>query len=188
MINSREFAYEQAILAAVPGAQAVWVGDTRGQAETAAVGAQIARENGWNGPLVFHNVDTVVTGRNLPQIGNFLGERDGYIDVFRADSNAYSYVALDAQDPPEVTQIAEKVVISPWATTGLYGFSSPEAYLNWMEHARPNSREFYISDVFAAILAAKGRIAAGTPTAAQQTIVLGTPAEYEAEVAKQWLP
>ena len=87
-----------------------------------------------------------------------------------------------------MTQIAEKVVISPWATTGLYGFSSPEAYLNWVDHARPNSREFYISDVFAAILAAKGRIAAGTPTAAQQTIVLGTPAEYEAEVAKQWLP
>lgn len=181
--NAREQAYEADVLAAVPGAAVLWAGDTSGQAETAAIGAREAAARGWTGPVVFHNVDTIVAGRDLRRIAASLADRDGYIDVFRADSAAYSYVALDDRDPPEVTRIAEKVVISPWATTGMYGFASPAAYLAWAGRAKAAGKEFYVSDVYDAILQAGGRIAVDLGNSGN-TIVLGTPAEYEAEVAR----
>lgn len=184
--NRRDEGHRDAILTSVAAAGArgdlVFVGDTAGQAETADVGARLAEERGWSGPALFHNVDTVVEGRNLSQIAGILDRDDGFIDTFRSDSPAFSYVRLAPdEDPPRVTEIAEKVVISPHATTGLYGFRSASAYRTLAAGTTARSRgEFYVSDVYATLLGAGGVIRAGLTAPGHRTILLGTPAEYEA--------
>lgn len=161
--------------AEIPASDVLWVGDTSGQAETAAIGARWLVERGIDGPVLFHNVDTVVRGRDLHAIGEILGRADGFIDTFANDSPAFSYVAVDGL---RVTDIAEKVVISAHATSGLYGFRSAKAYLE-MAKSAISGREFYVSDVYRAMLDA-GRTIAIAPGVGHETIVLGTPAEYEA--------
>ncbi|MFT4622155.1 MAG: dTDP-glucose pyrophosphorylase [Myxococcota bacterium] len=183
--NRRDQGHEQAIrsalaLGGVPGADLHFVGDTSGQAETAAIGARRALALGFDGPMAFHNVDTVLLGRDLAAIGAVLGLAQGYIDVFDNDSPAYSYVAVDGD---RVTRIVEKQVISRHATTGLYGFRSPAYYLARQAATAHRSRgEFYVSDVYKAMLEDGEQIQVGR--GAGGAVVLGTPAEYEAYVAE----
>ena len=176
--NERDLPHADAIRAAAPGAVLKFIGDTEGQAQTAMEAASLALAQGWGGdPLVFHNVDTILYDRDLRRIGQILREADGFIDVFDADSPAYSYVRVDADN--WVTEMAEKVVISRHATTGLYGFASPESYLS---HARATTErtkgEFYVSNVYSRMLAQGCRIR--IEPVPRRTVILGTPAEYEA--------
>ncbi len=181
--NERDRPHRAAIEGAVAHVSSVelhFVGDTSGQAETAAIGARRTASRGWNGPLIFHNVDTILMGRDLGRIGRVLGEAEGYIDVFESDSAAYSYVAVEGA---RVISIAEKQVISPHATTGLYGFRSPATYLDRAEATTHRSRgEFYVSDVYRTMLEGGAEVRLGLPGG--PTIVLGTPAEYEAWVSE----
>src|SRR5688572_15789668 len=79
--NERDREHEPAIRASVPAdAGLIFVGDTSGQAETAAIGARELRPR-WDGPVLFHNVDTIVIGRDLRRIGEILGRADGFVDV-----------------------------------------------------------------------------------------------------------
>lgn len=176
--NARDVVHEAAIRAAVGRpAELTWVGDTSGQAETAAIGARRVAELGFVGPILFHNVDTVVRGRALEAIGAVLAEADGFIDVFPQSSPAYSYVSLDGV---RVTDIAEKVVISPHATTGLYGFRSAEVYLRAANATtRRSEGEFYISDVYRTLLDRGADLRADPVGEGHETLVLGTPVEYE---------
>ncbi len=184
--NERDRPHEAQILqavaaAGVPNVVVQFIGDTSGQAETAAIGARFAVEQGWNGPLIFHNIDTVVLERDLGAIAAVLAQADGFIDVFVQDSAAYSYVAVTNGF---VTRIAEKVVISPHATTGLYGFASPTVYLRAAAITTARSGgEFYISDVYQRMLDDGARIAV-RPDPKHRTLVLGTPAQYEAHIAQ----
>lgn len=156
----------------------LFIGDTRGQAETALVAAEwlAARPGRRSDKVLFHNIDTVLLGRDFAGMARALDHHDGLIDVFLAGSPAYSYVAVDYAGL--VTRIAEKEVISPYATTGLYGFQSLARYQE-LARTATSGREFYISDVYRQLLACGGRIAMTRPTDAGQTLVLGTPEEYE---------
>jgi dTDP-glucose pyrophosphorylase len=188
--NTRDDAHRDAIVDAMaraggPAAALHFVGDTSGQAETAAIGARLTRGGG---PVLFHNVDTLLFGRDLRAYAAALAHADGLIDVFPNDSAAYSYVAVDGASAPggfaRVVDIAEKRVISPFATTGLYGFASAVAYLEHAARATDRSGgEFYISDVYRHMLDHGATLLAPTDVAGHRTVVLGTPAEYEAWVA-----
>lgn len=184
--NTRDAAHEQDVIDILRdgGRREVSLSatdDTEGQAATAILGAQRVAELGWTGPLLFHNIDTVLRGRDLPAMGARLAGCDGLIDVFAHDAPIYSYCAVEGD---RVTDIAEKVVIGPWATSGLYGFASAATYL---EHAARTAHrsggEFYISDVYRTMLEA-GCDLQVSPAALEDTIVLGTPAEYEAWFAE----
>lgn len=175
----------EAILAqhGIGGERLLYIGDTRGQAETAAIAARHLAGGGGGQPVLFHNIDTVLLGRDYHAIARRLtGGADGWIDVFDSDSPNYSYVTIDPDG--RVTAMAEKIVISRHATSGLYGFASPEVYLDGVEAAEADGSrpagEFYISDVYRAMIAGGARIEAAPGTQDQQTIILGTPAEYEA--------
>lgn len=185
--NQRDAPHEAAIrtvLAACghDGAELQFIEDTSGQAETAAIGAERAATLGWNGPMIFHNIDTVVLGRDLTHIGRLLLLSSGFIDVFTSSSPAYSYVTIDENN--RVGRMAEKIVISSHATTGLYGFSSPQTYLDAAEATTERSGgEFYISDVYNTLLSRGAVISAEPAKPDQQTIILGTPVEYETYLA-----
>ncbi len=187
--NTRDAAWRDAIVAAMaeaggPPATLHFVGDTSGQAETAAIGARLVRGAG---PVLFHNVDTLLFGRDLRSYGAALERADGLIDVFPNDSPAYSYVQLGGAPQggfAPIVDIAEKRVISPHATTGMYGFASAAAYLDHAARTTHRSGgEFYISDVYRHLLDHGATLLAPTDVAGHRTVVLGTPAEYEAWVA-----
>ena len=74
----------------------------------------------------------------------------------------------------------EKVVISSYASSGLYGFRSAELYLSYVRHSVPRARaEFCISDVYRAMLRDGHELLPMFAKDARDTVVLGTPAEYE---------
>lgn len=176
--NNRDIDHQEVIQAAAPSGRLQFIDDTSGQAETAAVAAGLALDQGWSGPIVFHNIDTILYDRDLEQIGRDLNKADGYIDVFRNDSPSFSYVALEGR---QVTSIAEKRVISPWATTGLYGFASPKRFIDAADRTKTRTRgEFYISDVYHQLLSEGATILSDTQV--KRTVVLGTPAQYESYI------
>jgi len=160
------------------GTDLVFVGDTAGQAETARLGIEVFGLAETNVPLLIHNIDTLLLGRDWGRIRTYLARADGWIDVFDADSPQYSYVETDAEG--KVLRIREKEVISRLATTGLYGFASTRAYLDALARSNPSREELYVSDVYVRMLADGATILAPPPGPAERTIVLGTPDEYEA--------
>jgi len=177
--NRRDRDHEDAIRGAVGACRLLWIGDTGGQAETAAIGAR-AVESG--GPIVFHNVDTIVKGRDLVEVGSRLSEAAGYIDVFDSDEPVFSYVAVEGG---RIVEIREKVVISRHATTGLYGFASAEGYLAACAATSQRSGgEFYISDVYQTLLDRGERLVINASSEGHETLVLGTPSQYEAHIAR----
>jgi dTDP-glucose pyrophosphorylase len=163
----------------IPKHHLLWIPDTRGQAETAALGCRLLDTA--VGPsdrrVLFHNIDTVVEGRDLALAAQTLETCAGWIDTFESDSPAYSYVSLG--DDGLVADIAEKKVISPFATTGLYGFASMDDFVVNAGKTAPDRNEVYISDVYKRMLADGMKIAANLPATLHRTTILGTPAEYE---------
>lgn len=186
--NERDRGSEPELRAILAGcghgaATLAWTVDTDGQATTALLALdRLEQPAAAPAPVFFHNIDTLLCGRDLAEAATAMAAgADGWIDVFRADSPAYSYVAVDPAG--RVTAIREKEVISPWATSGLYGFGSPALYRTAYHATQAAGSERYISAVYARLIADGGCVLAPTPAAAQQTLVFGTPAEYEALVA-----
>ena len=143
------------------------VGDTTGQANTAYLGLkQISK---LAGTVVFHNIDTLLYGRDLLTMQQSLEQYEGYIDVFSSHNHGFSYVLVENNT---VKAIAEKVLVSDLATSGLYGFASASLYLEYYQH------ENYISEVYKKMLAEGYAIGVSPTYTEKQTVVLGTPSEY----------
>lgn len=166
----------------IPSSAVRYVQDTPGQAATALLAGPLLRslrgEHAHDEPVVFHNIDTILIGRDFDELRRTLQQVDGYIDVFDADSPSYSFV--QATPAGRVTEIVEKKVISRHATTGLYAFASWRLYETWAAQTTAAGNEFYISDVYKRMLNAGLDIRMNTSSTDHQTIILGTPTEYEA--------
>lgn len=166
----------------------IYVPDTRGQAHTAALAAQLVLKHTQDAeePVAFHNADTILIGRNWNWINEQLSTRDVFVDVFPASSNAYSYVALHEG---RVSRIVEKKVISPFASSGLYGFRNAGTYLNAFEKhaekASESSGEIYISDLIQTMISEGADVFINELTHDASTIVLGKPEEYGLELARK---
>jgi CTP:molybdopterin cytidylyltransferase MocA len=184
--NRRDAAHRPAVEAelrrlGLPADSLVLVGDTAGQAETARLGiAELdLRRRPIDRRVVFHNIDTVLEGRDLAAVAAVLACEDGYIDTFTASSPAYSYVGLD--DDGLVCDMVEKVVISSHATSGFYGFHSMDRFCRDYADCQWPPGERYISSLYRTMLDRRARIRTNLGAVGEDTIVLGTPAEYEAE-------
>jgi len=147
--------------------------DTQGQAETGFIGCN-AIDN--NDPVFFFNGDTILKNRDIKKMSDDLIRNfSGAIDVFIEDREHFSFVKLSKDHLVE--KIAEKVPISRYATTGLYGFSNSDIYLKYYDRI-DTSTELYISDVYKAMIAEKEKIKAYISADEMDTIILGTPEEY----------
>ena len=165
----------------------LYIGDTKGQAHTAAVG--IGQLYNTEMPTFIHNADTIVKGRTLDTIGNTMNdEYDAYIDVFVGNSPKYSYVRAFEET---VLEIVEKKQISPYASSGLYGFLTASLYMNyfdslWAKQYEEKS-ELYVADVIQSMIRAERKVYMNGLGNNQETIVLGSPQEYGIEIARQTL-
>jgi dTDP-glucose pyrophosphorylase len=161
----------------------LYIGDTKGQAHTAAVG--IGQLYNTEMPTYIHNADTIVKGRTLETIGDTMNdEYDAYIDVFVGNSPKYSYVRAFEET---VLEIVEKKQISPYASSGLYGFLTASMYMSYYDSCIQQNNELYVADVIQSMISAERKVFMNGLGNNQETIVLGSPQEYGIEIARQTL-
>jgi len=148
------------------------ISDTNGQAETAskAISEVCDRFGSLNGNIVFHNIDTILYNRKINEISSLLDVNDGYIDIFESNNHAYSYVLLEDGN---VKSIAEKIVISSSATSGMYAFKDINIFNKFYKNDM-----LYISDIYKKMIEKGLSIVTSSIYSGDDTIVLGTPSEY----------
>lgn len=146
--------------------------DTSGQTETAYQGIQGIQEKFGEitGPIVFHNIDTILYNRSFKDLPNILERFDGFVDIFESSNHNYSYVLMKGE---VVETIAEKIVISDNASSGLYGFSSVDKFLEYY-----SPEELYMSHLYQKMIEGGARISVSEMHTEKDTVVLGTPSEY----------
>lgn len=157
-----------------------YIGDTNGQAHTAYIGTTFVKNNE---PIFIHNSDTYLTFRDFNHISDLLKTNDAFVDVFVANNPKYSYVK---KEDYKVTEIVEKNPISPFASSGLYCFSSSKLYQDYFNKLQRdfNKPEMYIADILDLMLKDEKLIVTNELNNKQETIVLGSPQEYGLEMAK----
>lgn len=153
----------------IPKENLIYVDNTGGQAETAAIAIKKFKIKLKDDPFLIHNIDTLLYKRDFNQIKSILEEKDGYIDIFESSNPAYCYLLSNQFN--EVYEIAEKILISDMASSGLYGFANSKIFLENFED------EIFISEIYKKIIKF-GKISSGTLYDESSTVVLGTPVEY----------
>ena len=156
-----------------------YIGDTAGQAHTAYIGSFFIKNN--KAPFFIHNADTLLIGREFEEINKKI--LDAYVDVFVANNPKYSYVK---SKDGIVIEIAEKNCISPFASSGLYGFKDVETYQKMYDITQQNfvGKEIYIANVLDTMLKNNKLINLNELNTSHKTIVLGSPEEYMFELAR----
>lgn len=147
---------------------------SRGQAETAF---DALPDVDPLSPLWIYNIDTYVTQGMSP---GDLCSADGCLHVFESTDPGMSFVRYDTDGG--VAEIAEKRVISRWATVGLYGFSSARAFADLYLDAYERQQvqvvggERYVAPIYDLMLARGQRVIA--PKLSSDAVhILGTPAQ-----------
>jgi len=157
-----------------------YIGDTNGQAHTAYIGASLLKNK--QQTYFVHNADTLLIGRDFKSIESTMP--DAYVDVFIANNPKYSYVR---SKDGLVTEIAEKSSISPFASSGLYGFYNAQLYEKMYEALSENftGKEMYIANVLDYMIKNNNLfVGLNELNNSYETIVLGTPQEYGLEIAR----
>ena len=157
-----------------------YIGDTNGQAHTAYIGASLLKNKLQT--FFVHNADTLLVGRDFKSIESTMS--DAYVDVFIANNPKYSYVR---SKDGLVTEIAEKSSISPFASSGLYGFYNAQLYEKMYEALSENftGKEMYIANVLDYMIKNNNLfVGLNELNNEYETIVLGTPQEYGLEIAR----
>ena len=157
-----------------------YIGDTNGQAHTAYIGASLLKNKLQT--FFVHNADTLLIGRDFKSIESTMS--DAYVDVFIANNPKYSYVR---SKDGLVTEIAEKSSISPFASSGLYGFYNAQIYEKMYVSLSENftGKEMYIANVLDYMINNNNLfVGLNELNNSYETIVLGTPQEYGLEVAR----
>ena len=186
--NKRDIYFKEQLVEAIKplgwnDSNILYIGDTKGQAHTAAIG--IEQLNNKHLPTFVHNADTIIKGRRIDFIADDLtAKHDAYIDVFVGNSPKYSYVRAYENT---VIEIVEKKQISPYASSGFYGFLTGHLYLEYYNKLAEKDGELYIADVIQSMIQSNKQVFMNPLGGSQETIVLGSPQEYGIEIARQTL-
>lgn len=150
---------------------------TRGQAETVLFAGPYID---CRFPILIHNVDTLF--RSEFSFLDVESPWDGLIGVCSdVPGSHWSFVEVSTGD--EVVRTTEKVRISRWVSTGLYGFRSWDVYKSALLDNRGSRKasqtEEFVAPLFNSIVGRGGQVIADP---ASWMLPLGTPEEYECPV------
>lgn len=157
---------------------------TRGQAETVALGLEVAGADA-DAPLTIFNIDSFRPGFRHPPVANERGV-DGYLEIFRGEGDQWSFVRLAADGT--AAEVAEKRRISDLCSTGLYHFRRAGDFLDAFHRERVKDAdalsggELYVAPLYN-LLIADGKAIGHHEIPREDVIFCGVPAEYEAFVA-----
>jgi capsule biosynthesis phosphatase len=149
---------------------------TRGQAETVLY----ARHKiSFHRPVLIHNADSAF---ELASFADFPPSADGALLLFRGTGNKWSYADMDEQGL--ITEVREKVAISPFASTGTYYFRSSVQLIDLIQQAMSRGEtvngEYYIGPLYN-VMAAEGQPIKGVEV--ERFISFGTPEDLRASEA-----
>ena len=160
---------------------------TRGQAETVLIGIEHVDAASDERLLVF-NIDTIRPGYRLPDEA---AGADGYLEVFRAEGNHWSFVRPASPQSREVIETTEKERISDLCCTGLYYFASASEFVSVCKEAMADYgeyeqqwRELYIAPMYNTLIARARRIVYHE-VSASEVLLAGTPEEFSALIEQQ---
>lgn len=149
---------------------------TDGQATTALAAADAVADR--SAPMLIYNIDTFV---HPSAMAPAQVRGDGWIPCFRAEGDAWSFAAAD--DTGRVHEVREKRRISPYATVGLYWFSSFALYADtcrryYADPANMERGERYVAPIYNALIADRRPVYTSLiePSA---VVPLGVPADVE---------
>ncbi len=184
--NQRDIYFKDELIEAIRSVELdqknlYYIGDTKGQADTAAIGAKLFENS--QSSLCIHNADTILSGVDFTAIEECLKSHDAFIDIFTANSDKYCYVRTEDN---LVKEIEEKQVISPFATSGLYVFKNSKLFIDsyYQTLDETSKTEMYVSEVFKKMINNGMKIAVNEINHQQDIIVLGSPEEYGVEISK----
>lgn len=149
---------------------------TDGQATTALAAARGVPEK--SAPILIYNIDTFVHPSALEASA---ARGDGWIPCFQAEGDAWSFAKTDASG--RVSEVREKVRISPHATVGLYWFSSLDLYgdayvRHYADPSNIEKGERYVAPIFNTLIA-DGRPVYVHDVPKSAVIPLGVPSDVE---------
>jgi beta-phosphoglucomutase-like phosphatase (HAD superfamily)/dTDP-glucose pyrophosphorylase len=172
----QKYNLENALTDLVPGCKIVQVdGVTDGAARTALIATEYINNHR---PLVIANSDQLLEWDNSEFMSQLLElGSDGNMALFLANEDKWSYAKIKNN---RVVQVAEKVVISNNASTGIYGWAKGSDYVKYAKqmiekNIRVNN-EFYICPVYNEAILDSKRI---LPIFVEKMYGLGTPEDLE---------
>ena len=159
---------------------------TQGQAQSvyeALCALQISDDEG----ILIFNIDTFRLDFSLPQ-GLNLEQIDGYLEVFRASGEQWSFVLPSDERLCKVARTAEKERISGLCSSGLYYFKKTSDFKGvferlWRQKATSKG-EYFIAPMYNELIAL-GKDIRYSEILLDKIIFCGTAAEYEALRAKK---
>jgi len=150
--------------------------DTRGQAESVALGLQ---QSNYEGSITIFNIDTFRPGFNYPE-----QLREGYLEVFLGEGDNWSFVKPCQNSSNRAIETAEKLAISNLCCTGLYYFSSVRDFMYAFNEqiSLPKDTwpkgELYVAPLYN-FLIAKGEVVKYNLVDRKDVVFCGVPSEYE---------
>jgi len=156
--------------------------ESRGQADTVYQAIQDIEPKG--GLFIF-NIDTFRPGFIKP---NFLSTCDGYLEVFEAEGDRWSFVLPD-NFGNRVARTTEKHRVSSLCSNGLYYFASKSLFIDAFESTVTAKEmingEYYISTLYNHLIGWR-KVIKYTLVDIASIINCGTPSEYERLIQSQY--
>ena len=153
---------------------------TRGQAETVALGLRGVGAK--DEPVTIFNIDSIRHGYRPPA---WEAQCDGWLEVFRADGDHWSFV--QPQDGLRVARTTEKARISDLCSNGLYHFGSARLFDEAQAEAAAGAQfvrgELYVAPLYNLLIRRGLDIRYRCIDAALMDFC-GVPAEYEQLLAR----
>lgn len=148
--------------------------ETRGQAETAFLAL---KDYDGDFPVTIFNIDTFRFDYIQPE---FIDGCDGYLEVFKAEGEHWSFVLPGENN--SVLKTTEKDRISDLCSDGLYYFKSKLMFENLFSDALLKEQtvrgEYYVAPLYNQLISAGGTVMYDT-IESSQIALCGTPEEYE---------
>lgn len=152
---------------------------TEGQAHTVYLGIEDANIDEDENILIF-NIDTFRPNFKLPKELDF-NTLDGYLEVFEADGENWSFVLPKGNETNEVKETAEKNRISSLCSSGLYYFTQCHEFKRIFKEIQINNDrskdEFYIAPMYNYLIR-RGMDIRYSKITLDKIVFCGTPDEY----------
>lgn len=153
---------------------------TEGQAETVYLGVEQANIVDDESILIF-NIDTFRPNFKLPSELDF-NSIDGYLEVFEAEGDHWSFVLPESNASNCVSKTTEKERISSLCSSGLYYFKNTIDYKNTfrkiLEKNERSKNEFYIAPMYNHLID-EGKDIRYSKIGLDEIVFCGTPDEYK---------
>lgn len=153
--------------------------ETMGQAHTVLLGLEKSNVADKESLLIF-NIDTFRLNFSLPITTDF-SEIDGYLEVFHAEGNEWSFVLPD-KNSNRVLKTSEKDRISSLCSSGLYYFKRTRDFKEALKFSMQNNittkNEYYIAPLYN-ILIEWGMDIRFFTINPSEVVFCGTPRDYE---------